>query len=359
VADATPPGDGSGAARRRLSPRTRLALAALAWLVATALVLGALRAVGGPAALAAVRRARPEWLLAAVLCHASILPLWAWQTVVLLPRPAGAPAPVGFGRVFEVQALSATAANTVPAFLGQATGVALLAERAGVGSAAALSVFAQHNLVEGLAKLAMVGVAAQVVPLPPRMRGAVAALTAGTGLLVALVGGAAWAVQRRPAAVAAAHAGDLRGAGAAARLRALVLRWAASLDALRDPRRLATALVAALLMRVVEGAGWWAVERAFDVAPRPGSPALALAATNLASALPASPGNLGVYEGAAYTAYHVLLGVPRDTAVALALVGHAVYLAPLVGVGWALLSARQLAGARARRRAARSPQPVA
>jgi hypothetical protein len=180
VADVTPSADGSGAARRRLSPRLRLALAALAWLVATALVLGALRAVGGPAALAAVRRAHPAWLLAAVLCHGSILPLWAWQTVVLLPRPAGAPAPVGFGRVFEVQALSATAANTVPAFLGQATGVALLAERAGVGSAAALSVFAQHNLVEGLAKLAMVGVAAQVVPLPPRMRGAVAALTVGT-----------------------------------------------------------------------------------------------------------------------------------------------------------------------------------
>jgi uncharacterized membrane protein YbhN (UPF0104 family) len=107
-------------------------------------------------------------------------------------------------------------------------------------------------------------------------------------------------------------------------------------------------------MRAVEGLGWWAVERAFDVAPRPGSAALALAATNLASAIPASPGNLGVYEGAAYTAYHVLLGVPRDTAVAMAVVGHMVYLLPLVGVGWALLSVRQLAGMWARRRAARA-----
>jgi uncharacterized membrane protein YbhN (UPF0104 family) len=102
-------------------------------------------------------------------------------------------------------------------------------------------------------------------------------------------------------------------------------------------------------MKGAEAGGWWAVERAFGVAPRPGSAVLALAATNLASAVPASPGNLGVYEGAAYTAYHGLLGVPRDTALALALVGHAAYLVPLVGIGWALLSARQLAGLRGRR----------
>ncbi len=334
--------------RRGPSPRARFALAVAAWLGATALVAVALRAVGGEAALAAVRRARPGWLAAAVACHASLVVLWAWQTWVLLPRRAGGPAPAGFGRVFEAQALTATAANTVPAFLGQATGVAVLAERTGVGTAGALSVFAQHNLVEGLAKLAMVGAAAQVAPLPPRMRQALLALGAGTALLVVGLGAAAWAAQRRPAAARPAAGG-----GAVARARALVVRWAASLDALRDPRRLAAALAAALLMKVVEGAGWWAVERALGVAPRAGSPVLALAATNLASAIPASPGNLGVYEGAAFTAYHVLLGVPRDTALALGLVGHAVYLVPLVGIGWALLSARQLSALRARRRAAR------
>jgi uncharacterized protein (TIRG00374 family) len=339
-------------ARRWLSPRARLWLAVLAWVVATALVLVALRAVGGPAALGAVRRARPAWLAAAVACHAMILVLWAWQTWVLIPRPGGTRAPTGFGRVFEVQALMATANNTVPAFLGQATGVALLAERAGVGTAGALSVFAQHNLIEAVAKLAMVGVAAQVTPLPPSMRAAIGVLVVAAGLLVVLLGAATWVAARRPGALASA--GDVPGSGARTRLRALVVRWAASLDALRDPRRLAAALVAALLMRAVEGLGWWAVERAFDVAPRPGSAALALAATNLASAIPASPGNLGVYEGAAYTAYHVLLGVPRDTAVAMAVVGHVVYLLPLVGVGWALLSVRQLAGMWARRRAARA-----
>lgn len=333
------------AGRARLSPRARLALALLAWSAATVLVVVALRAVGWEAAVAAVRQARPAWLLAAVGCHATIVVLWAWQTYVLLPRPARAPAPVRFGRMFEVQALTATAANTVPAFLGQATGVALLAERAGVGTAGALGVFAQHNLVEGLAKLAMVGAATLVVPLPARMRQALVALAVGTTALVVLLGAAAWAAQRR-----SVMPGTVPGSGRTSRAQALVVRWATSLDALRDPRRLGTALLAALLMKVAEGAGWWAVERALAVRTRSGSPVLALAATNLASAIPASPGNLGVYEGAAFTAYHVLLGVPRDTAIALALVGHVVYLLPLVGMGWALLSMRQLAVLRKRRR---------
>lgn len=332
-------------ARSRLSPRARLALALVAWGAATVLVIVALRAVGWEAALAAVRQARPGWLLAAVGCHAAIVVLWAWQTYVLLPRSAGAPAPARFGRVFEVQALTATAANTVPAFLGQATGIALLAERVGVGTAGALGVFAQHNLAEGLAKLAMIGAATFVVPLPARMRQALLALAVGTAALVVLLGAAAWAAQRRPAADEAPASRSETG-----RVRTLVARWAASLDALRDPRRLGAALLAALLMKVAEGAGWWAVERAFSVRPRPGSAVLALAATNLASAIPASPGNLGVYEGAAFAAYHVLLGVSRDTAVALALVGHVVYLLPLVGMGWALLSVRQLAALRTRRR---------
>jgi uncharacterized membrane protein YbhN (UPF0104 family) len=306
-------------------------------------VLLALRAVGGAGALAAVRGARPAWLAAAVACHALVIVLWAWQTRVLLPRAAGAP-PATYARVFETQALMATASNTMPAFLGQAAGVAVLAERTGVGAAGALGVYAQHNLAEGVAKVAMVLAAAQVVPLPPRMRQALLALAAATLALVVVLGAAAWSARRPPGPGAPATPG--RGA----RLRALAARWAASLDALRDPRRTAAALAIALLMKAAEGAGWWAVERALAAAPPPGSAAVALAATSLASAVQASPGNLGVYEGAAYAAYHVLLGVPRDAAAALAVVGHAAYLVPFVGIGWAVLSARQLAAARARRR---------
>ncbi len=369
---------------RRLSGRARLALALAAWLVATALVLVALRAVGWQEALAAMRRANPWWLVAASCCHASIVFLWAWQTYVLLPRtPDGRRAPaldgtrVTYARCAEVQALTATASNTVPAFLGQATGVALLAERAGVGGAGALSVFAQHNLVEGFAKLGVLFAAAQVAPLPSWMREALFALAAGMVVLATSLGAAAWYARRhhrrgddrrdhrdhRVAADAALDstlgdaagappergAGERRARAPLARTRAFLLSWAASLDALRRPGQLAAALAISVAMKVAEAGGWWAIEHAFGVAPRPGSPILALAATNLASAIPASPGNLGVYEGAATSAYNLLLGVPRGTAVAMGILGHVCYLVPLVGIGWAILSVQQLRNLRARR----------
>ena len=149
-------------------------------------------------------------------------------------------------------------------------------------------------------------------------------------------------------------AGERRRRGPLARFRAFARSWAASLDALRHPGQLLAALALAVAMKVAEAAGWWAIEHAFNVAPRRGSPILALAATNLASAIPASPGNLGVYEGAAFSAYHLLLGVPRETAIALALMGHVCYLVPLVGIGWAILSVQQLREFRARRKAGRA-----
>ncbi len=353
----------------------RFALSAAAWLAGTALVVLALRAVGWSAAIAAVRRAHPLWLALAVCCHGSIVFLWAWQTYVLLPRGAdgrAAPAADGsrvtYARCAEVQALTATASNTVPAFLGQATGVALLSERAGIGTAGALSVFAQHNLVEGFAKIGVLFAAAQVAPLPHWMREALVALAGGMVLLTAALGTAAWYARQHTARAAASGGApvpnippeaDRRRRDPLARFRAFVVSWAATLDALRHPGQLAAALALAASMKLAEAGGWWAIERAFDVAPRRGSPILALAATNLASAIPASPGNLGVYEGAAFSAYHLLLGVPRETAIALALLGHVCYLIPLVGIGWAILSVRQLVAFRARRhgRAGARPTP--
>jgi uncharacterized membrane protein YbhN (UPF0104 family) len=330
-------------AAARLSPRARLLLALALWAVATALVVVAFRAVGGRAALDAMRAAHAPWLALAVGCHAAVIALWAWQTWLLLPRARRAP----YARLLEVQALGAAAANTIPAFLGTATGVALLAEAGGAGMAAALGVYAQHNVAEGAAKLVTLAVAARVAPLPPWMERAVAALAAGLGALLVGLALVVWLVRRRPPPSARA------GEGWRARAHRFVAAWAATLDALRTPR-FALAIAVGVAMKAAEAGGWWAVERALGVAPRAGSAVLTLAATNLASAVPLSPGNLGVYEGAAFGVYHGLLGVPRASAVALAVVGHATYLAAFVGLGWAWLTVRQLrALARARSAAAR------
>jgi len=243
----------------------------------------------------------------------------------------------------------------VPALLGHAAGVALLAGRGGVGTAGALSVLSQHQAVEGLTKLAMLGAAALAAPLPAWMRAALGglAVVALSFIGVLLVAALRARTADPDAAPVPPPAAD---AARGARLRAFVARWAAGLEALRAPRRFALAVLSALLMKVAEAGGWLAVERAFAQVPGvlpaglpPASPLLALAAVSLASALSATPGNVGVYEFAASEAYR-RMGASSDAALALAVAGHVCYLLPFVGAGYVLLTARELRALLARRR---------
>jgi len=339
---ATAPAPQPGNFFQRLSPAAKRWIALGTWLVATALVAVAFHAIGWQKTVHALRQASVPWLLAAALANLSILALWAWQSLVFLPDGCR----VSFGRMFEVTALTTTATNTAPAFLGQAAGVGLLAERGGVGMAVSLSVLAQHQMVEGIAKVAMLFAAAHVAPLPKWMHDALIGLTIGVVLLIGLLVASAVSSSRQTRRQAtgsktrgaAGHERRTHGrTGRLARVRTFVESWAASLVALRSPRRFALGLAIALLMKLAEAGGWFAVERAFHVAPRVGSPFLALAAVNIASAASASPGNLGVYEAAGFFVY-TYLHVPHDVAFALAVAGHLCYLLPLAGCGWVLLS---------------------
>ena len=319
----------------------------VSWVLATAAVAYAFRAVGARRAVSALAGASLPWLAVAVVANLAIVVLWAWQTWLLAPRAAR----LSMGRALEVQALTATATNTVPALLGHAAGVALLAGRGGVGTAGALSVLSQHQAVEGLAKVALLGTAALAAPLPPLMRASLAGLAAvavtfvGVLLAAALRARGADPLRDVPPPAAAA--------GRRARVRAFVAGWAAGLEALRSPRRFTLAILSALLMKASEALGWIAVEQAFAHAlPAtlpPGSAWLALAAVSLASALSATPGNVGVYEYAAFEAYR-RLGVGADAALALAVAGHVCYLLPFVGTGYLVLTARELRAALARRK---------
>jgi len=333
---------------QRLSPAAKRWIALGTWVVATALIAVAFHAIGWQRTVHALRQASVPWLAVAALSNLSILVLWAWQSLVFLPDDCR----VSFGRMFEVTALTTTATNTAPAFLGQAAGVGLLAERGGVGMAVALSVLAQHQMVEGIAKLAMLFVAAHVAPLPRWMHDALVGMTIGVVVLIVVLVVSAVSSSRRMRARtvvsethgAPEHERRVRPrASRMARLRTFLENWAASLVSLRSPGRFALGLLIALLMKLAEAGGWFAVERAFGVSPAAGSPFLALAAVNIASAASASPGNLGVYEAAGFFVY-TYLHVPRDVAFALSVAGHLCYLLPLAGCGWLLLSWEEIRG---------------
>ena len=106
----------------------------------------------------------------------------------------------------------------------------------------------------------------------------------------------------------------------------------------------------ALLMKGAEAVGMFAVQTALAVEIPATSTLVVLAAVSLATMLPLAPGNLGVYEGAAFLAYR-WAGVDAETALALALLQHVALLAAMAGSGWVAVTFRAAGQERA-------PDPV-
>ena len=278
-------------------------LGVLAWIAATALVVLLIRRVD-PARMAAVfATANPAWFIIAVLGHAAIQPLSALEWRLLLPKTA----PVPFARLLRVFALTSVANNTTPAIVGHVGVVVLVSAEPGVGSVAGLSMFALDQLCVGIVKLAVIVAAMQVAPLPDYMsRGAVAL---GAVLLAFGAMLAAFAFYKK---------------------RLL------DLEAIKS-RRFPTALLWTVSARAAELGAILAVQASFGVEPSWRSGIVVLAATSVASLVPFVPANIGVYEASVFAAYRIL-GVPDDTALAMAALQHASQLLPAVGLGYLLLT---------------------
>ena len=60
---------------------------------------------------------------------------------------------------------------------------------------------------------------------------------------------------------------------------------------------------------------------------------------NVATMISLAPGNLGVYEAAAFAAY-TLLGLPAETAITLSLLQHFAYLIAMVAPGYGFMAIR-------------------
>jgi uncharacterized membrane protein YbhN (UPF0104 family) len=219
--------------------------------------------------------------------------------------------------------------NTVPFLAGQASGVVLLVRRGGVTQHGALSVLALDQLGEGVAKVFVFLLVAAITPIPTAMRAGIVTASGAVGVLLVIL--VALAYQHRLAAPE-----PLAHPSLAARARAFAARWAYALDTLRSARRSTTALASVLAMKAVEALGIIAVQRGFGVEIPFAGTLLVLAAVMLATMIPLAPGNLGTYEASVFFAYD-FLGVSPPTALALALVQHACFMLPAVGVGYTLL----------------------
>jgi len=294
---------------------TPAARARLAWtvglLVVTIGIVVAVRSVDWRAALSTIAHVRIGWLVLAVVLNAGILVAWGGFWSVLAPRAARVP----YRRMFEIAAIASAVMNTVPFLAGHATGVALLIKRAGLSAQSALSVLALDQLGEGIVKVAVCLAVGLFSPLPGWMHRAFIGVTIVVGLLLVLL-------------LFVANSSE---------------RWGRDLAALRDVRHGIVALVLVAMSKVMEALGIVAVQHAFGLGFALPAVLLVLAAVLLATMIPVSPGNLGAYEAAAFFVYRYL-GLSPEQALALAIVQHLCFMAPSIGVGYALGARRAIRG---------------
>ena len=273
-------------------------------------------------------RVATAWIAAALALNFLILPLWALEWTVLVPRIR-----VAFRRMFEIVALTAAVLNSVPMLAGEVSAVALLMTRAGLSRGAALSVLAMDQLLVAFAKAAVLALAASLSPLPVWIRGGLLSLVA----IFAIALAALMLLAHRWERIAARLQPAQRPEG----LLSSAVRWGEHLETLRDGRRTATVALLAAAKKFAEILAVVAVQLAFGLEPSFAAAVVVVAALALSTLVPIAPANLGVYEATVFGAYR-FLGMPAETALGLALVQHLCFLLPSLAPGYVMLTLRQL-----------------
>jgi glycosyltransferase 2 family protein len=312
--------------RRARGPLVMLVL----WLALTIALIVAVRSVPWGQVVAEVRGAQTSWLLLAIGANFLILPLWALEWRILVPGVK----PVRFRTMFEVVSVTASILNSVPFLAGEASAVGLLVGRAHLSRGAALSMLAMDQLLVAFAKLAVLGTALLLAPLPSWVRAGGLALVSVLGLALATLVPLAhyWSPLR---------ARLLAVPGLARRVLATAVEFGQHLDALREPRRLWRVASLAIAKKALELAAIIAVAVSFGIEPSLTTGLLVLASLALSTLIPVAPANLGVYEATVFAIYR-LSGVPADTALGVALVQHVCFLIPSLTTGYLILTVRQL-----------------
>ncbi len=271
----------------------------------------------------------PRWIVLAAVLHLVSYPLWAQQWRLILPDGASVP----MGTMLRTIALVSSANGLVP-FGGPAAGLYLLASGCGLRASGAVAVLMLDQLLAGLTKVALAGIAILLVPLPDWMHQAVIGLL----LAVPVVVGGLLLVAHGSAPLEA-FASRLTGRSAA--MVDAVGQVVARLDALRRPVRLVAPLGLTIGRKALEIGAASCVAAATGIPDPVVAATCAVAAISIVTSVPLTPGHVGTFEAAAALAYQAFGATPAQ-ALAAALLQHALVLTLAILPGYALLLARQV-----------------
>ena len=310
-------------------PKNKKIILITAWAIVTYLIYFCFREIELEQAWKEVKQSQPLWLILGILGHFSIFIFWAKQWILFLPSKFT----VTFIRMFEVNALMSTAMNTLPFPGGHAFGVFLLAKRERISHSAALSVMSLDQLAEGIAKLTVLLIVGLLIPLPPLMKEGIIGLV----VIIFLFLNVLLFFARRfhdYHESASKHQKTLK-----EKIIHFVSRWGNQLEGLRNPQTFIYGVILAYGMKLGEALAIWGVQKSLGVDLPIWSTLLILAALNLTTLIPLTPGNLGIYEATVFFIYQYL-SIPPEQALALALIQHLCFLLPLAGTGYILIIVR-------------------
>ncbi|MEO6213501.1 MAG: lysylphosphatidylglycerol synthase transmembrane domain-containing protein [Vicinamibacterales bacterium] len=303
---------------------------------------------------AETRRANPWLLLLAILVTGFTYALRAWRWQSLL-------APIGrthFGTAFRATVIGFAASFLLPARAGEVIRPYVLARKEGLKPTAAFATIILERLLDIATVLLLFGAFVFTVPdgvlagdesqlAYVKFWGGIAAAAAVGGLVILGVlaghperlGRAAGRIERvLPARVAQIVA-------------RFVESFAQGLAVLRDPARLAVALLQSFPLWLSIASGIWLTSQAFHITfPFTGS-FLVMTLLVVGVAAP-TPGQIGGFHAAYQIAVQTFFNAPADRAVGAAIVLHAISFVPvtILGVvfmtreGLTLSTAKELAG---------------
>ena len=281
-----------------------------------------------------VKRARIDLLVAGffAVILTYVIRAWRWQYLL---HPIG---PTRFRTAFRTTVIGFAALGVLPARAGDVLRPYLLARQEGLLVSATLATIVMERVLDLIAVLALLALyvwgIADSAALPPALLRGIEVSSALAGAVAIALMGVMWVLATHPERIGGlvfAMARVLPHA-VADRLAGLARTFSGGFAAAREPRALAAAVAWSFPLWLAIAAEAWLVTIAFDIAMPFTGTFLLQALLVIGVAVP-TPGAVGSYHEAYRIGVTTFFGAPEDTAVAAAIVTHAISYFPVVLAG--------------------------
>jgi uncharacterized protein (TIRG00374 family) len=316
-----------------VTSRRRAALVLVGVLISVAALIALTQLVDVRRTAEVLARTDPLPLLVALAVVVAQLVLRSIRWGVLLPPTEGRRIVVR--RIAPVLLVGYLGNVALPARLGEVVRAYLLSRREPVAFSTSLGTVFLERVLD-LATLALVGFVAAVVADGPLWIVSGMGLAAALGLTVSgflvIVG--------LPRLVGWAQRVIGQGSQRLSAVAAILIRFGEGAGT--QPRKaLALALTISVVCWLLDGTTFWLAGRALGVDVGWPAALLMAAVTVLGTAIPAAPGYIGTFELAAVAA-GTALGVPSESALAMAVLAHFITLVPIAIAGAVALASMSL-----------------